>query len=59
MKAKIISLCQLLTALAMCGLLVLAYTGCGGGNDDDDDAYGDAAYSNDDDDAYGYGPPPG
>ena len=41
MKAKIISLCQLLTALAMCGLLVLAYTGCGGGNDDDDDAYGD------------------
>ena len=55
MKAKFISLCQLLIALAMCGLIVLVYTSCGSIDDDDDDDY---AYSNDDDDDYGYGPPP-
>ena len=42
MKAKLISLGQLLIVLAVCGLIVLIYTGCGGGDDDDDD---DDAYS--------------
>ena len=54
MKAKFISLCQLLIVLAMCGLIVLIYAGCGGDgdDDDDDDFYAEA------DDAYGYAPPP-
>ncbi len=54
MKAKFISLCQLLIVLAMCGLIALVYTGCGGGDDDDDDAHG---YAESDAD-YSYGPPP-
>ena len=56
MKAKFISLCQLLIVLAVCSLMVLIYTGCGGG-DDDDGSYGEADYAYADD-AYGYGPPP-
>ena len=56
MKAKLISLGRLLIVLAVCGLMVLIYTGCGGGDgNDDDDFYG---ASDDDDDAYDYGPPP-
>lgn len=54
MKGKLISLGQLLIVLAVCGLIALMYTGCGGGNDDDDD---DDSYSADDAD-YSYGPPP-
>ena len=56
MKAKLISLCQLLIVLAVCSLMVLIYTGCGGG-DDDEGSYGEADYAYADD-AYGYGPPP-
>ena len=54
MKAKFISLFRSLIVLAMCGLIVLIYAGCGGdgGDDDDDDFYAEA------DDAYDYGPPP-
>ena len=44
MKAKFISLCQLLIVLVMCGLIVLIYTGCGS-DGDDDDFYGVAAVS--------------
>ena len=36
MKAKLISLCQLLIVLAVCSLMVLIYTGCGASDDDDD-----------------------
>ncbi len=57
MKAKFISLCQLLIVLAVCGLMVLIYTGCGGGNDDDDDDDNDYSYDGGDD-AYDYAPPP-
>ena len=53
MKAKLISLCQLLIVLAVCSLMVLIYTGCGGGDDDDDDDFYAAAA-----DTYSYGPPP-
>ena len=53
MNPKFISLCQPLIVLAMCGLIALIYTGCGG-SDDDADYYDDATYSNDDDDDYGY-----
>ena len=53
MKAKFISLCQLLIVLTMCGLIALVYTGCGASDDDDDDFYGEAAYSDDDDDDFG------
>lgn len=52
MKAKVISLCHLLTVLAMCGLIALIYTGCGGGDNDDD--FYDATYSDDDDDYGGF-----
>ena len=54
MKAKLISLGQLLIVLAVCGLIALICTGCGGGNDDDDDD----DFSAEADDDYGYGPPP-
>ncbi len=54
MKAKFISVGQLLIVLAVCSLMVLIYTGCGGGDDDDDDDYG---YAESDAD-YSYGPPP-
>ncbi len=56
MKAKLISLGQLLIVLAVCGLIALICTGCGGGNDDDDD--NDDDFSAEADDDYGYGPPP-
>ena len=56
MKVKLISLGQLLIVLAVCGLVALIYTGCGGGNDDDDD--NDDDFSAEADDDYGYGPPP-
>ena len=56
MKAKLISLGQLLIVLAVCGLIALMYTGCGS-NDDDDDDDNDYGYDGDDA-AYGYGPPP-
>ena len=56
MKAKLISLGQLLIVLAVCGLVALIYTGCGGDNDDDDD--NDDDFSAEADDDYGYGPPP-
>ena len=45
MKAKLTSLGKLLILLAMCGLIVLIYTGCGSNDDDDDDDndyFGDA-----------------
>ncbi len=43
MKAKFISLCQLLIVSVMCGLVVLIYVGCGGdGDDDDDDSYAES-----------------
>ena len=42
MKTKFNSLCQLLIALAICGLMILAYTGCGGDGDDDDDSYAES-----------------
>ena len=54
MKAKFISVGQLLIVLAVCSLMVLIYTGCGGGDDDDDDDYGYA----ESDAHYSYGPPP-
>ena len=57
MKAKLISLGQLLIVLAVCGLIALIYTGCGGGNDDDDD--NDDDFSAEADDDYGYGPSTG
>ena len=56
MKAKLISLEQLLIVLAVCGLIALICTGCGGGNDDDND--NDDDFSAEADDDYGYGPPP-
>ena len=56
MKAKLISLGQLLIVLAVCGLIALICTGCGGGNDDDDD--NDDDFSAEADDDYGCGPPP-
>ncbi len=49
MKSKFISLCQLLTVLAMWGLIALIYTGCGS---NDDDFYAEATDADDD---YGYG----
>ncbi len=53
MKAKFISMGQLLIVLAVCGLMLLIYTGCGAvDDDDDDDFYAEV------DDAYSYGPPP-
>ncbi len=42
--------------MAVCGLIALICTGCGGGNDDDDD--NDDDFSAEADDDYGYGPPP-
>ena len=53
MKAQLIARGKLLIVLAMCGLIALVYTGCGGGDDDDDD---DAATAAEGD--YSYGPPP-
>ncbi|MCE2393312.1 von Willebrand factor type A domain-containing protein [Candidatus Poribacteria bacterium] len=50
MKAKFISLCQLLIVLAVCSLVVLIYMGCGASDDDDDD---DVSYA-ESGDAYGY-----
>ena len=46
MKTKFKSLSQLLTALVVCGLMILIHTGCGGDGDDDDDSYAesDASY---------------
>ena len=51
MKAKFISVGQLLIVLVMCGLIILTYASCGSDDGDDDDFYAEA------DDAYSYGPP--
>ena len=43
MRAKFKFLCQPLIVLAVCGLIVLIYTGCGSVDDDDDDFYEETA----------------
>ena len=63
MKMKFISLFQLLIVLAVCGIVALIYTGCGGDADDDDDdadyAESDASYGLFDASPPGLNPPNG
>ena len=57
MKAKLMFLGKLLLVLAVCGLIALVYTGCGGGNDDDDDDDSDYSYAADEGPSW-HSPPP-